>query len=194
MGMFSAMQAKDPNATICYLSCKMRCRKNRTVGYLDGLSQERRDEVLRKAVQLGKKQRRKRRMNEKELRAEVLRRVQEKAQAREMTERRKVDKKLKTATVDTLASEFPEVTGQRLENLKVLFKGEAVGQLICHTWYEEGVQVVYSGKIEDKFTERRIYKYRIAYWANDESYEDAEDYDMAIVQLCADFIEGDLVF
>ncbi|ROI73357.1 hypothetical protein DPX16_23885 [Anabarilius grahami] len=30
MGMFSALKKKAPNATICYLSCKMRARKNNT--------------------------------------------------------------------------------------------------------------------------------------------------------------------
>ena len=50
--------------------------------------------------------------------------------------------------MDTLASEFPEVAGLRLETLKELFKGEAVGQRIWYTWWEEGVQEVYSRKIE----------------------------------------------
>ncbi|KAK6186847.1 hypothetical protein SNE40_006115 [Patella caerulea] len=56
MGMFSAAKQKATNATVCYLSCKMKAKKNRTVDYLDSLEKEKRDMLLRKAVQFGAKQ------------------------------------------------------------------------------------------------------------------------------------------
>ena len=40
MGMFGALKKKAPNATLCYLSSKMRAQKNKTVGYLDCLIEE----------------------------------------------------------------------------------------------------------------------------------------------------------
>ena len=38
MGMFSSAKQKCPHATMCYLSCRMRACKNRTVQYLDSTS------------------------------------------------------------------------------------------------------------------------------------------------------------
>ena len=166
IGMFSAMQAKAPNATICYLSCKMRSRKNGTVGYLDGLSMERRDEVLRKAVQLEQKQRRKRRMNEKELRAEVLRRVQEKRQAREMTDRRRVERKLKTATMDTLASDSQcEVVCLEIQGILLPPKGSTIrentNELVLKVGNVMGVQINKDDiSVSHRLPMRQLYKGR----------------------------------
>ena len=55
MGMFSAVKRKALNATLCYLSCKMRSKKNRSVDYLDGLSEDTRESIL-KVIQLGQSQ------------------------------------------------------------------------------------------------------------------------------------------
>ena len=40
MGMFSAAKVRSPNATIDFLSSKMRAKKNNTVAYLDSLEEE----------------------------------------------------------------------------------------------------------------------------------------------------------
>jgi len=53
MGMFSALRKKHPNATICYLSCKMRAQKYNTVYYSDSLDKEQQELVIRKAMRLG---------------------------------------------------------------------------------------------------------------------------------------------
>jgi len=58
MGMFSALRKKPPNATICYLSCKMRAQKYNTVYYLDSLDKEQQElaklrEFLQKVYDLG---------------------------------------------------------------------------------------------------------------------------------------------
>ena len=50
---------KSPNATLCYIPCKMRALKNRTLKYLDNLEKNTRDNVLKKAVLLGREQRKK---------------------------------------------------------------------------------------------------------------------------------------
>ena len=48
MGMFSATKTeKSPNATLNYISCKMRALKNRTLKYLDNLDKVTRDNVLK---------------------------------------------------------------------------------------------------------------------------------------------------
>lgn len=40
-GMISAAQKSAPNATLCYWSSQMEARKNKTVAYVDNLSEER---------------------------------------------------------------------------------------------------------------------------------------------------------
>src|ERR1700729_298620 len=50
IGMFSAYQERSPNATLCYLSSKLRARKNRTVEYLDNMGEAERTCVVEWAV------------------------------------------------------------------------------------------------------------------------------------------------
>ena len=127
MGMFSALQKRASNATICYLSSKMRSQKNHSLEFLDGMNAKRRDEILKKVVQLGQGQRRKRKMKQKELQDELIRREAAKNQAHDMTKRNRVERRLKKTSIDKLAEKFPEVTGQKLDQLVQLFKGEVVG-------------------------------------------------------------------
>ena len=42
MGMCSALKKRAPNATICYLSSKMRAKKNNSVKYLDEMDEKKR--------------------------------------------------------------------------------------------------------------------------------------------------------
>lgn len=39
MRMYSSLKKKSSNATICFLSCKMRAKTNRTVEYLDAMNE-----------------------------------------------------------------------------------------------------------------------------------------------------------
>ena len=191
MGMFSALKKKAPSATICYLSCKMRAKKNKTVEYLDKLDEGKRKVILKKAVQLGQKQRRKRKAEQNDLRAELLKRQTEKQQAREATERRKVERKLKNTGLDRLVQEFAEIGKERLEQLVELMEGKAAGKDLCHVWLEDGKQVVYSGKIEKLKKDGKTYV--VGYWGLEESVEDATDYNMSMYELGADLIAEDLV-
>jgi len=75
IGMFSAAKQKAVNATICFLSCKMRAQKNRTIDYLDRLEKIKRDQIIIQAIQIGGKQRSKSRMNQNDLDVEASRRL-----------------------------------------------------------------------------------------------------------------------
>ena len=57
VGMFSAAKQRSPNATLCYLSCRLRAKKNGTVAFLDSLNPEQKEIFLRKAIRFGRKQR-----------------------------------------------------------------------------------------------------------------------------------------
>lgn len=192
MEMFGPLQKKAPNATICYLSCKMRAKKNRTVEYLDKMDEERRNKIVKKAVHIGKEQRIKRKMEKKDLKKELLKRRIEKQQAREATERRKVERKLKDTGVDKLEEEFADVGAERLEVLVELMKGKAVGREIYRVWQDDaGESVVYNGRIEKLKRDGKTYE--IGYWQEPtESYDNAVDYHVSMYELGADLLNDDL--
>ena len=148
MGMFSAAQNKAPNATLCFLSSKLRAQKNGTVAYLDKLPKERRDTILKKAVKLGQLQRKKRKLKQKDLMKEMAKRQVAKQQMRETTERNKLERRLKNTPVEEIATNFPDLDTDKLEQVTKLVTGKCVGDHICHLWYEEKQQVMYNGKIE----------------------------------------------
>jgi len=50
MGMFPAAKKRSPNATLCYLSCRLRATKNRTVAFLDTLNPDEKEMILHKAI------------------------------------------------------------------------------------------------------------------------------------------------
>ena len=101
MGMFSATKKKSPNATLCYISCKMRALKNRTFKYLDNLDKDTRDNVLKKAVLLGREQRKSRK--------ELLRRQLEKQQAKDTSTSKKLECRLKSIDIDKIRDEFHDL-------------------------------------------------------------------------------------
>ena len=57
IGMFSAAQKRAPNATVCYLSSKLRAQKNMVVYYLDAIDDENRERMVRMSLSLGRRQR-----------------------------------------------------------------------------------------------------------------------------------------
>ena len=89
----------------------------------------------------------------------------EKQQAREATERRKVERKLKDTTVDLLEQEFADIGEEKLVNLTELMNGKAVGKQIAHVWLEDGQPVMYSGELEKLKAQQ---KYVVGYWGMEE--------------------------
>ena len=96
---------------------------------------------------------------------EELKWMAEKQQAREATERRKVERKLKDTTVDLLEQEFADIGEEKLVNLTELMNGKAVGKQIAHVWLEDGQPVMYSGELEKLKAQQ---KYVVGYWGMEE--------------------------
>lgn len=88
MGMFSAAKQHSPNATICYLSSRMRMKKDHTVEYLDSMELEKRENLVSWSVGKWRKRRQLRQLNrkkQKQLIAEMSSRVASKRQNRRRT-------------------------------------------------------------------------------------------------------------
>ena len=79
----------------------MRALKNRTFKYLDNLDKDTRDNVLKKAVLLGREQRKSRK--------ELLRRQLEKQQAKDTSTRKKLERRQKSIDTDKIRDEFHDL-------------------------------------------------------------------------------------
>lgn len=192
MGMFSAAKSKAPNATLCYLSCKMRAQKNKTVEYLDDLEQDKRANTLTTDISMARKQRHNRRLKQKDLAVELSRRQANKLQERETLNRKKLEKRLRSIDLKNINVEFPDMEDGKCESVVDLLGGKAIGRKICHMWSDDNVRVMFNGKIE-KLKKRGGGTYTVAYWSQQESYTNAVHYDISKYELAADLISDDLI-
>lgn len=173
----------------------MRAKKNHTVEYIDNLEEQWREEVLKKAITFGRKQRDQRRKQQKELREEVIRRQDLQKNKRDETRRKGLEKKLKKAGLDfgSILGDYPEICADETVCSKVreIMQGQIVGLELVHVWFEDGKLVPYNGKVRKL---KKSEKYKIAYWTASETSEDAVDYDLSIYELSVDCLYGDLLF
>jgi len=198
MGMFSAAQKKAPNATMAYLSSKLRAQKNKTNEYLDALDTNDRSRIINFAVSAARKVNIQCRRKTKDLKKEISLRKGKKTQKRHMTDRRKLEKKLRSTEIEEIAQEY-EFDPQQIIELRDIVSGSAVGRDIGHYWHDEStnMRVFYHGKIE-KIRKKRSGElkdiYVVCYWREDETYDaDGTDYDMNRYELAVDLVLGDLV-
>eukprot|EP00112_Aurelia_sp_Birch-Aquarium-sp1_P010536 Seg2246.3 transcript_id=Seg2246.3/GoldUCD/mRNA.D3Y31 product="hypothetical protein" protein_id=Seg2246.3/GoldUCD/D3Y31 len=191
MGMFSAAKAKAPNATLCYLSSKLRAQKNKTIAYIDSLEDAEKEMHIAKSIMLAKKSRLRKRVRQKEIHEEIAKRELEKEEKREVRDRRKLERSLKSIDVRDLQKEFPDLTDRKLTDLELLLGGKAVGRDIHHIWEDEKVQKKYRGRIEKV---KKNFVCTVSYWDEEqqETYENAVDYHISLYQLAADLVIDDL--
>jgi hypothetical protein len=195
MGMFSAAQQRAPNANLCYLSSRMRAKKNRAVEYVDALDTERRRNVVCWSVGMARKKRTTNRRKHAEMQQELSRRAALKRQKKQESVRKTIEKKLKTINLEDIEKEFPELASNSLADLKDIMSGAVVGRNICHVWYDTDSleKNIYSGRIE-KLKGKKSNTYVVLYWGEGETHEnDAVDYNMSTLEPAADFICEDLV-
>lgn len=196
MGMFSAAKEHAPNATMCFLSSRIRAQKNRVVDYLDSLMPEKRKQLIDFSINMARKARVNKRKQTVQIRLEIASRLSKKRQRKKTSERNKVEKKLKACDAETLDInvEFANVKDSVRQVLSNILAGNIVGHQICHVWYNSDTQekVMYCGKVE-KLLKKGGGIYRVGYWGEGNSYEeDAEDYDVSKYALAADLLCEDL--
>lgn len=194
MGMFSAAKHRAPNATLCFLSSRMRAKKNRVLQYLNSMYRQKRERVVSWAVGRARQKRQANRKRHLELRKELSKRAALKRQKIDDKTRKDIEKKLRTLDPDDVVNEFPEL--ENSSDLVGILNGTVIGRDICHVWYDSDTldKIIYYGRIE-KLKRKRGNIYEIAYWKEDESYnEDAVDYSISKFELGADLICEDVVF
>nr|XP_047133635.1 uncharacterized protein LOC124811655 [Hydra vulgaris] len=87
IGMLSDAKGRCPNATICYISSKLRSKKNRTIDYLDNLDVVSREKVVKWSIYMARKKRMRTRLLHNEIRVEIT--------GRQVFKRQKMDEKQK---------------------------------------------------------------------------------------------------
>ena len=192
MGMFSAAKEHAPNATLCYLSSRIRAQKNCVVDYIDTLDTERRDQVVNTSISLARKQRQAKRKRMLDIREELSRRIALKREKKEISDRTKVEKQLRSSEMNVVR-DFSHLEETAQSDLADILAGKVVGRRICHIWYNREMRskTMYNGKVE-KLKKKAGGTYVIGYWSQVEGYDDAVDYDVSIYEMAADFVCDDL--
>jgi hypothetical protein len=195
MGMFSAGKERAKHANVDFLAARMKAKKNRVMSYLDDMFQDRRERVVNWAIGRAREKRKVTRQKQNEVKKELSRRGALKKQKKDERERKEIEKKVKTVDVNHIKTVFPDISADIHSSLKEILTGTLVGRNICHTWYDEDTneQTVYSGRIEKLKKKKGEKCYNIAYWSEEETYEEATDYQISQSALGADLICGDLV-
>ena len=93
MGMYSAGSDKAKNATVGFLSSKMRARKNKVVPRLDDMNAESRDIVIRWSINRARKRRTITRKKDTEMKQEMARRAANKRQEKKMKRKERMWRK-----------------------------------------------------------------------------------------------------
>ena len=193
MGMFSAALNRAPNATLSFLSARIRAQKNKVVDFIDFLPSDRKESLIQLATSLGRKQCLKKRKRTAEIRKEIAKRLADRVQKKRTVERGKIERKLKLFAISDIGAEF-DLDEHTVEVVSDILSGKVVGHKFCHIWYDSDSQdkTLYLGKFE-KLLKKGGGTYRVGYWSEGEEYEDsAEDYDLSMYALAADAICGDL--
>ena len=143
MGMSSVLQKKSRHATICFLSCKTRAQKIRTGEFLHKIEELKRGALIRFATPCARRERQRKRVRQCSIQAEMSARIASKRQE-EGKDRKQAEK---TTILADVATRYHLETSQQDDIANVL-EGKVIGRSICHTWSEDGMKVVYNGKLE----------------------------------------------
>ena len=124
-------------------------------------------------------------------REELAQRIAIKQEVKATAERKKL---LRSTSLD-IGTEFPDLAESVRSDLMGILGGKVVGRAICHVWYnrESKQKEMYSGKVE-KLKKKAGGTYVIGYWSQDETYDDAVDFEVSKYEQAADLVCGDLVF
>ena len=191
MGMFSAAKQRAPNATIDFLSCRMRATKNRTLQYLDSQPEEELTKLIQRAIPLGRRQTNQKKSDEKGVTTEILQRLAEKRQERQQAVVEGLAKRLRKEGLAAIMN-VPEVNCLEFSEGVVgdILSGRVLGKDAIHIYFEEGAVKAYN----TRFMSLKKNVYTVCYWQEGESFDVGEDFTLSKFSIAMDYIFGDLRF
>nr|XP_047144092.1 uncharacterized protein LOC124817731 [Hydra vulgaris] len=196
IGMFSEAKGRSPHATICYISCKLRSKKNKTIDYLESLDPIYRENVVKWSINASRKKRITNRLGHAALRAEISKRQACKRQKMDEKEKRKLERDLRVQSFNDMKDLYKHLSIKQLSDLNDVMSERIVGRELCHEWFDadNSKSVMYDGRVE-KVNRRKDDKiFTISYWKNEDTDSEVVDYCMKKFQLAADVISGELIF
>ena len=208
MGMFSACKQRAPNATLSFISAKIRAQKNKTTQYLDEIADEKRKNLVQFSVKERKKLAMKTRRKMKEIQDEISKRIAARKQRMLTKERKEIEKILLEENWRSNIQRFGiDVTQNEFDQTSKILAGDIIGCRFCQVWFDQNTQkeTRWYGKVEklSKKTKNNKKIYRIAYWTDEDRnenneasdpYENAEDYDLVSTEIAVDYLCGELIF
>uniref|UniRef100_A0A2C9JTC5 Uncharacterized protein n=1 Tax=Biomphalaria glabrata TaxID=6526 RepID=A0A2C9JTC5_BIOGL len=196
VGMFSAEKKRAPSATVCYISSKVRSKKNKTVAYLDSLTESARKERVEWAMGAARIRRRANKVRSSSVNEEIVKRAEQKARESEKRERKQIENLLRKEDFDRIRTEMKDVTEETLTNVVDILSGNIFGRLICHYWFDEGAHCGRIMRVKKEWKGKKVVYnkdvYEVSYWSIEEDESDGVDYDMNKYELACDVLFKDL--
>ena len=165
------------------------------------LHSERTEKVIKWVISYARKRSNFTRMQDVQIRKEISLRETKKWQNEDVKERKAIERRIRdlsTGNPEDISKAFPDFETKEVFNLSDIILGNVVGRSLSHVWYDEDGQdkVVYSGKFEKL---KRSKTYVVTYWKLNETYDNAEDFELTKYELGADNVcvwggGGDLVY
>ncbi|XP_047137490.2 uncharacterized protein LOC124813992 [Hydra vulgaris] len=192
MGVFSDAKGRCPNATICFISSKLRSKKNRTIDYLDNLEESSREKVVKWSIYMAQKKRIITRLKCHEIRSEITNKLSFKRQKMDEKQKKKLERELSILSLGEMMHKYKHLSAKQLKDLDDVMSERIVGRTLDHEWYDADFakSVIYDGRVEkvNKRLQDRIFT--ISYWKQDETDIKAVEHKMKKIQLAADVISG----
>ncbi|XP_065679520.1 uncharacterized protein LOC124814752 [Hydra vulgaris] len=194
--MFSDAKGRCPNATISYISSKLRSKKNKTIDYLNNLEELSREKVVKWSIYMARKKRMRSRLLHNEIRTEISVRQVFKRQKMDEKQKRKLERELCLLTTSEIMNLYKHLSAKQLDDLDDVMSERIVGRKLCHKWYVANYSktVIYDGRVEKVNKRQQDRICTISYWIQDETDIEAVEYKMKKIQLATDVMTGELVF
>ena len=128
MGMVSAAMQRAPNATMHFLSSKIRAQKKKTTIKFLETKPEEREKLISLAITAAGRERKSSRQNRKEMEKELFRRLAAKQQRIEEKERKNYENFLNNTPLENLGENFPELEEKKISEVSDILTCKAIGR------------------------------------------------------------------
>jgi len=193
--MFSAEKQKARNASVSFLSARIRAKSNQVITYLRSMESCERMRVVSWAIRKARQKQGMDREKQRRICKQLSQKAAIKLQKKKDRDSKALEKELMHIDVADFAEKFSHLDEDTLVDLTDLHCGNAVGRNISHSWYDQETEKVvrWLGRLEN-LKKKGVHRfYTVAYWQLGENYEEhAEDYEIRKNALCADLINNDL--
>ena len=196
VGLFSAAQNRAPNATMLYLSSKIKCTRNKTLVWLKNLNTEEQRRHIELATLTVPTVKWQSKVHSSDVHQEIIRRLQQKEIKRQASTRKPLEKKLR-ALRNKSTDEILGSLGcglEKAQQVKEILSFQIKGRKFMHAWLKDDDPTAtqpWNGQVMKK---SGSVSHIVCYWGLDGEYQNGVDYVMSDVHLAADYLNDDLTF